>query len=74
MVESEGGGGVAGDGGGEGEGLGDLTVQVSTVHVTPLVEHMYIHLYSTYVLSNILQPHSQLSRPGMCIICVCSKT
>ena len=35
VVESEGGGGVAGDGE-EGEGLGDLTVQVGTVHVMPL--------------------------------------
>ena len=39
MVESEGGGGVAGDGG-EGEGLGDLTVQVSTVHYYVLYVHV----------------------------------
>ena len=34
VVESERGGGVAGDGGGE--DLGDLTVQVGTLHVMPL--------------------------------------
>ena len=45
MVESEGGGGVAGDGG-EGEGLGDLTVQVGTVHYYVLYVHVQ-YMYST---------------------------